>query len=117
MVDSKVLEVPFLLRGPPNLHLINHFPKLEGQFVRPNDPGPIVYRPMAVGLGECQAPLEVLRSEVGLSGGNARVLPEFMYLSLDRSGGDHVGHQVGLSFFGSSQSRYADIYQLYCRQS
>ncbi|MBW0546463.1 hypothetical protein O181_086178 [Austropuccinia psidii MF-1] len=95
MVDGKVLKVPLLLRNPPDLHTINLFPNFKCQLICPNDPGPIVYCPMAVGLGKGKATLEILRLEVGFFGSDAQMLPQLVDLALDHASQNLVIHQVG----------------------
>ncbi|MBW0589079.1 hypothetical protein O181_128794 [Austropuccinia psidii MF-1] len=85
MVDGEVLKVPLLLRHPPDSHAIDLFPKFECQLIRSNDPGPIVYFPMAVGLGKGKAMLQILRSEVGIFGSDSQMLPQFVDLALNHA--------------------------------
>ncbi|MBW0519582.1 hypothetical protein O181_059297 [Austropuccinia psidii MF-1] len=95
MVDSKVLKVPLLLRRPPDSHPINLFPKFKFRLICPSDPGPIIYCPMAVGLDQGKAMLEILRLEVGFFGSDAQTLTQFVDLMLDCASQNLVSDQVG----------------------
>ncbi|MBW0479692.1 hypothetical protein O181_019407 [Austropuccinia psidii MF-1] len=95
MVDSDVLKVPLLLRRPPDSYPINLFPKFKCRLIRPNNPGLIIYHPMAVGLGKGKAPLEIFRPEIWFFGSNAQMLTQFVDLALDCASQNLVSHQVG----------------------